>query len=367
MNDQLKVFKDKNQDIVKYHTINTMRYMGNKRKLLKYIIPEIQKMTQKGDTVFDLMAGTACVGYALKARNRIISNDIQWYGFVIGKALIENNVFNITQEDIETNILSAYSLNKQKKEYSFFFDKYSDTYFSAEQCLDIDSIRYAIEKIPNKGQGTYKKTLYLTCLMSAMGYAQSTPGHFAEYMPKDHPRIIKLRKISILDTFLKKCFEFKIIFNNYQNKSFRVDWRSIFTDNKYKDILKETAVFYIDPPYTAEQYSRFYHLLDTLILYDYPELFHKGLYRSGRYKSAFCYRSKIKKEFNDLIYEIFQKTNANIVLSYSNTGLILENDILKICGKYFNHVEFRKFGYPHSTQGKGNLNHVKEYLINCSR
>jgi len=367
MDYQAELFEDQKQEIIKYHSMNVMRYMGNKRKLLRFIIPEIQKLTQKGDTVFDLMAGTNCVGYALKTRNRIVSNDIQWYSFVIGRALIENNVFNITKEDIESEILPFYNLNKEKKEFSFFLDNYSDTYFSAEQCLDIDSIRFAIEKISNEGKGAYKRALYLTCLMSAMGYAQSTPGHFAEYMPKDHPRVIELRKLNIFNAFLRKCSEFKIVFSDFQNRAFRADWRSFFADNKYKDILKETVVFYVDPPYTLEQYSRFYHLLDTLVLYDYPRLQYKGLYRSDRYKSVFCYRSKVQKEFSDLICGIFQKTNADVVLSYSSTGLISKDGILRICNKYFKHVEPQEFSYPHSTQGKGNSEHVKEYLITCSR
>lgn len=367
MHTQLELFENQKEDIIEYHNINAIRYMGNKRKLSKFIVPEIQKLTYEGDTVFDLMAGTNCIGYVLKTRNRIISNDIQWYSLIIGKALIENNIFNITQEDIETEILPFYSLNKEKKNFSFFLDNYSDTYFSAEQCLDIDSIRFAIERIPNENKGMYKRALYLTCLMSAMGYAQSTPGHFAQYMPKDHYRIVALRKLNILNAFLKKCSEFRIVFSDFQNKAFRGDWRCFFDDNKYTDILKETVVFYVDPPYTVEQYSRFYHLLDTLVLYDYPKLQHKGLYRPDRYKSFFCYRSKVQKEFNDLIYGVFQKTNANIVLSYSSTGLVSKDSILKICNKYFNHVELQEFSYPHSTQGKGSLEHVREYLISCSR
>ena len=46
--------------------------------------------------------------------------------------------------------------------------------------------------------------------------------------------------------------------------------------NKYKEVLAKAEVannvdlIYIDPPYTNAHYSRFYHILETLVDYDYP-------------------------------------------------------------------------------------------------
>ena len=42
------------------------------------------------------------------------------------------------------------------------------------------------------------------------------------------------------------------------------------------------SVVYADPPYTRDHYSRYYHLLDTLLLYDYPDPVGKGQYRLDR-------------------------------------------------------------------------------------
>ena len=47
--------------------------------------------------------------------------------------------------------------------------------------------------------------------------------------------------------------------------------------------LKELAkkikadIVYIDPPYNSRQYSRFYHVLETLTKWDKPELFGTAL------------------------------------------------------------------------------------------
>ena len=75
-----------------YDSIQTIRYMGNKNKLLDFIIPEIEKITTSKSIVCDLMSGTNCIGYALKSRYTIYANDVQKYSECIAKALIENNL-----------------------------------------------------------------------------------------------------------------------------------------------------------------------------------------------------------------------------------------------------------------------------------
>ena len=60
-----------------YPQIQILRYMGNKRGLLNWLMPILEEQLGVGDTVLDLFAGTSSVGYALKAKNKIIANDIQ--------------------------------------------------------------------------------------------------------------------------------------------------------------------------------------------------------------------------------------------------------------------------------------------------
>ena len=183
-----------------YEFIQTIRYMGNKNKLLDFIVPEIENITKKGETVCDLMSGTNAVGYALKKNYRIISNDVQKYSECIANALIVNNSTHITSNSALAELKEKYAENLETKSYDFFSKTYSDTYFSAKQCIDIDSMRYAIEKSAKEE----KKFLYLTALMSAMCKVQSTPGHFAQFMPKEHKRIIPLRAMNLFDEFVSK-------------------------------------------------------------------------------------------------------------------------------------------------------------------
>ena len=57
--------------------IQIIKYMGNKRALLGWLLPIISENLSWGDTILDLFAGTSSVGYALKPKAKVITNDLQ--------------------------------------------------------------------------------------------------------------------------------------------------------------------------------------------------------------------------------------------------------------------------------------------------
>ena len=207
-----------------------LRYMGNKKSLLNWLIPMLSKQLKTREIILDLFAGTSSVGYALKQRNKIIANDIQEYSTIISKALLQHNKIlnenylkkqllyfynknrnyllrkfsNAIKDEAksikEKNIsryklflsdfpLFGYSLKNDKYGVNSFFSEhylnrkrqspesfpfilftiyYSNTFFSLEQCIDIDSLRYAISKIKNASEQAVKD-LY-TDFYSLKGY-----------------------------------------------------------------------------------------------------------------------------------------------------------------------------------------------------
>lgn len=342
----------------KYDSIHLMRYMGTKSYLLEFIIPYIRKIVKKGGTILDLMAGTNSIGYALKKQYRIFSNDIQDYSFIIGKAIIENNSINISKKTAIAKLKELFDINLKEGKYNLFYKTYADTYFSEKQCLEIDSIRYAIDNVYNK----YEKALYLSALIYAMCYAQSTTGHFAQFLPKEHQRIIPLRKINIWETFLTKCDDMNIVFSKFPNKIFNKDYKELFGE-EYKSIMKQVDLIYLDPPYTDAQYSRFYHILETLVRYDYPKVEYMGKYRKDRFMSGFCSKSKAPEEF-EFIIKKSSELNKTLIISYSNRGIVSKHVILDLAKKYFKNVELKEIDYLHSMQGKGNSK-VNELLFIC--
>ena len=335
--------------------LSTIRYMGIKTNLLSEIIPAIRNITPENGIVLDLMAGSNTVSYALKEFFTVYTNDIQEYSYIISKAVIENQSEIISKETAKNDLDKNIQKNLKQPKFNFFEKVYSDTYFSKLQCKYIDSIRYAIEQTDNE----YKKDLYLFALMCAMCKVQSTPGHFAQYMPKDHPRIIPLQKMDIYNEFLEKCDNYgSLYFNNNKNKAFCCDYKELF-----KKDIGHIDTIYLDSPYSQEQYSRFYHILETIVKYDSPTVNYKAKYRDNRFQSDFCYKSKVKREFENIM-TFCGKNKINLVISYSNKGVLSADELEKLCNNFFNTVNIHEINYTHSTQGKG-IKNLNELIICC--
>lgn len=327
---------------------HTIRYMGNKEKLLSFIVPEIISCCKKNDIVCDLMSGTNIIGYVLRDRNIIYSNDIQYYSYVIANAILKNMKFNFNElkETIEIRKLENSSFN-------FIYENYKDTYFSGNQCNEIDNIRYAIETV----EEDYKYVL-LTALMMSMCKCQSTTGHFAQFLDKNHKRVIPLRKMSITDEFYKELIKFNNINgNNEKNKFFNLEVIELLK----KIDIKSVGCFYLDPPYTHDQYSRFYHLLETVCKYDKPNLKYKAKYRMDRFMSDFCYSKNVIGAFSN-IFEIISSYKKPVVVSYSNRGVLSIDELISLGKKFFKNAKYTECKYKHSSQGKGGIN-VSEKVL----
>jgi len=339
-----------------FESIKTIRYMGTKSKLLEFIVPNILSFVNANDTVVDLMAGSYAVSYALKPYCNLICNDIQKYSETIGIGLIENQHYSISSDKASLTILPAYKFNKSNPHYTLFKDKYSNTYFSSTQCFDIDCLRYAIDKIENK----YERSLYLCALMNAMCKVQSTPGHFAQYMPNTNKRIIALQKMNLLQEFLTACDFYKTInFSNFVNKIYCEDYNNLLK----KQCFDSAKVIYMDPPYTCEQYSRFYHVLETVIKYDYPQTSFKAKYRQDRFMSSFCYKTKVENEFNN-IFNYCKLYKKILIISYSDKSVLCIDKLCTLAKLFFSKVDLQYHNYYHSTQGKGHSK-VNEIIVKC--
>ena len=340
-----------------YDSIPTIRYMGTKTKLLNYIIPCIDSVTPKNGTVCDIMAGSNAVSYALKRNYSVYTNDIQKYSEVISNALIINQDTVISSISAKEDLYDLYIFNLQEQEFDYFKKTYSGTYFSENQCCSIDSIRYSISKVQDKN----KFNLYLLALMNTMCKVQSTPGHFAQFMPSTHKRIIPLQNMDVWDEFLKSCNYYSdFTFSNFNNHCFCGDYKKLLID----DSLKNVDTIYLDSPYSQEQYSRFYHILETIVKYDYPEVHFKAKYRDDRFMSDFCYKSKVLDEFKTIL-EYCNKTQKNLVISYSTNGVLPHKELFEVCKLFFKNCKLEEINYSHSTQGKGS-NKIKEILITLS-
>ena len=109
------------------------------------------------------------------------------------------------------------------------------------------------------------------------------------------------------------------------------------------------AVFYADPPYTKDHYSRMYHVLQTLYLYDFPDSVGRGRVRSSRYLSDFSYKSKAASAVSDLVTTVVGR-GAHLLLSYPTRGLI-DIDAVRAIVSSAGSVVQRTIPFAHSSLG----------------
>lgn len=382
-------------------SIQFVKYMGSKTKILPFVIKGIEEV-YNGGILCDLFAGSGSLSGALGRQVPMISNDIQFYSAVLGKAYLTdyddgsvtaqiildraNKYFKKHYADLiedykyrEKLTLSAFNkIEKHNRQlvgqafpnkWHLFTKYYSGTWWSAEQCAWIDSIRKAIEDF--RISPSYNTLL--SSLMYAMAYNSQGTGHYAQYRDaktiSSMNDILIYRRKSIVEYFERKVrsalAELPKIPTFLPHKVLSLD---------YLECLKELkdATVYADPPYCFVHYSRFYHALETIVLYDYPSIqmkngkFVKGRYREERHQSPFSIRSQVKKAFIDM-FELIAANNCSLVLSYSDTGMISMEDLLACAKNTFqNHeVTIRTLDHLHMTMGRQQDRNrdVKELLI----
>jgi len=428
------------------------KYMGSKKPILDFIAKELESLTEPGDIIVDLMAGTHTIGYALKGRCRIIANDIQRYSLVIGETLLNYYPQPLFNGEAVTAFKKYYSMNMRHleelfrmginkertllekhsegivswetckessetypnygrkiqpegwpEEYLVLFDKhrikayrtlnklapynlfsiyYANSYLGIRQCAELDSLRYAIDKmcdewIPDNEDLEYDahglRCMLLSTLISTLSRINPGPGHWAAY-PKINERncnyIMVQRRIKLIDLFMKKIAGFeRELLNNHSTISDHVVANGDYTgfmDDK-KEYLRQAKVIYLDPPYSQGHYSRFYHLIETLVLYDYPEISHMGRYRNDRHQSPFSSKEKIASAVGN-VCEAAKDAGTILVISYSKGGIVPNDDaFLAILRKHYpaKKISVKRLSAVHSKLGQAERMQTKEYIFTC--
>lgn len=261
-------------------------------------------------------------------------------------------------QDVVNNLSNLDSSLEKKLLISIY---YGGIYFSFRQAILIDSILNQSNNIKNEKQ----KNEILAIVLSVASYIVNTVGkQFAQPIKLTDPqgnikkllieRTIRDRNISVQETFKKWHKEFmkNNILDTKNHEFFHIDYRDFLSS--YKGNID---CFYADPPYTIDHYSRFYHVLETMSLYDFPKVdsrtrngeeeYLRGMYRDDRHQSPFSISSKVRDGFREL-FEGINNFSAPLILSYSPSNLdkngrprLLElSEIKTLAKEYFSHVYF---------------------------
>lgn len=328
-----------------------MNYIGSKHKLSDFIKTTINTVVGNdlSDKIFcDIFAGTGIVGRKFKPEVKtIISNDIEYYSYVLNKNYIENHTEIPNKEFFiaELNHLPLIDNGFIYKNYCLGGNG-ARQYFSDSNGKKIDTIRQKIEQWNNENK--INSDLYFFLLASLLECADKVANTASVY-----GAYLKNLKTSAQKELILQPAIFEISENPHQ--VFNVD-SNILIHQIEGDIL------YLDPPYNSRQYGSNYHLLNTIAKYD--NFIPKGKTGMRNYsKSLYCSKNFVENEFENLI------KNANfryIFLSYNNEGLMSVADVKTMMQKYgkydLKEKDYQRFKADKTDNRNHKANFTTEYL-----
>lgn len=342
--------------------ISRISYMGTKHELAPAVLKVID-LCQPG-RVLDAFAGMGAVAESLAGRRPVWTNDIQHFAYLASacrladadgpisaralaqmtRPLFHENLERLKEQNTKALRLGSRALKAAdytsfrvpfdrasailpeiSGAYGCFTKTYSHGYFSLAQCTQIDSIRYALEVLRGRGMMTAKQFDWaLLALGGTILRIANTTGHFAQFLspsPANYRRVLKQFQRDVWAEWLTSVKRLKPVGTHQwraQNIATRSESTSLLRTREYAGQAK---VVYCDPPYTDDQYSRYYHVWETLVLYDYPRTSGQGRYRAGRHTTDFSLVSRVVNAFRVLISEV-ASTGADLVLSYPSNGVL---------------------------------------------
>ena len=387
-------------------------YMGTKRRIAPVVAELVSR--SRGGPVLDLFSGMCAVGSAVADSRQVWTNDKQLFSASVATAhfscielpIIAEDAIELTRpiylknlDKLKTrfeselrdedsaldsrgipkiaalssdlpNTQNSFDLELERKRlagkpstfpYRLFTITHAGGYLGLYQCMQIDSIRYSIDQLLVDETTTIDQHRWLILgLAKAMYRCSATTGHFAQFLKikgSNKERFLRSRRMSVWREWLAALYELGPIGSKKwrsKNKSFNMDAIELLKSLRMED--ETPSVIYADPPYTGDQYSRYYHLYETLILYDYPKTDGVGRYRESRFQSQFSTKSKVRDAFRELI-DSTAEIGAELILSYPWNGLLEDarSALLKMLKNAFDAVEIsHTIDHLHSSMGASN-------------
>jgi adenine-specific DNA-methyltransferase len=257
---------------------------------------------------------------------------------------------------VEQNIKSSPVARQGNLAASCYF---GGAYFSYQQAVNLDAIYLAARELAPDAKA------------AAIAVILSTASEIVNTVGKQFAQPIKLKKpdgstpkILVERTVRDRGLDTHSVF-----RAMALRWAGAVNSNlptrhNYEcvDVLdfverdQSCGSFYADPPYTIDHYSRFYHVLETLVLRDQPNLdemvkggtptIMRGIYRRGRHQSLFSIPSTAANAFERLFSAVGRK-QAPLILSYSpfdkaaghRPRLLALDHLTSLAKNYFSSIE----------------------------
>jgi adenine-specific DNA-methyltransferase len=330
-------------------------YIGSKRKLTPWIFSEILEFTKSQDLqgfqFIDACSGSGWVsrkaaelGSSVVACDLMLSSKYQ----VVGSIGISRKTLKQADEYIRF-------LNSLTPVKGYFYENYSPAagrpYMTEENACILDAIRDEIDKV----QDEQVKSYLIYCTIEAFSRIMNTSGHTVSFLKQFKSRAKNELKLRREQVFPGKT---GFVLGN--------------VSEVVKDIpckARNGRIFYMDPPYNERQYGNNYHLYETIVRNDKPNIPKVDSsicgYRDWQpeSKSKFC----SKKDAALLIASTVEAANPRIAfISYSSDSLAHPDEIISELTKIGFSTKLHKMNqtrYNADNKRVRNTSILQEYLF----
>ncbi len=286
--------------------LSSRGYLGNKARLLAFIQQSIRGyVTFPIHFVADIFCGTGVVTHMFAnwpGVKYVRANDAMPYAVVMTRA----RVSKASDQNVEREILSA-----QKRANAYlsgnppvgWIERHHATgerpSFTRANARMLDAL---IHVITSPTQVHAKAAMLDATLAVNNGFAKFSSAKYAGDMRPQGRRPIHLTAVS------PRGATARVHVSN-------VPAQSIAFSVKYD-------VIYLDPPYTStSDYARWYHVLNTLVLRDHPEVYGKYHVRRDCPPSVFTHSRTAMNEFAELFKKCAVACRV-VCISYTTSGTV---------------------------------------------
>lgn len=320
-------------------------YLGNKRKLLDLIRKAIAHTTAEPaeNDFIDLFAGTGVVSrFAKKLGFKVISNDWEPYSEAINRCYIATarapgfmrdlayeqmleqlNNLPPVQDWVTNHLCPDDDENVDVKRDRLFYTRRNG--------MRIDAVRQHIAQLDEAGLiDETQKCALLAPLLYQCSYNSNTSGVFKGFHNgwggKTNTALYRIRG----ELTLRPAMFFD---NGWDNVVLRQD--ATLLGRNLEQVARARPVVYIDPPYNQHPYGSNYHVLNSVTLWDKPQLSRKITGHGDKSAIRVDWRSKRRSAYNhkDKATEAYTSLLGGLpegwyLTSYSTDGNICLSDLV---------------------------------------
>jgi adenine-specific DNA-methyltransferase len=316
-------------------------YIGNKRKLLGLIREAIQRTSATTGTFLDLFAGSGVVSRMAKLLGfRVFSNDWEPYAEAINRCYVACNrppkfdalggyeaaVNRLNRLPPEVGWVTEHLCPRDDANYDVRTDR---MFYMRKNGMRIDAIRRQIADWKDAGRlSDVEEACLLAPLVYQACYRSNTSGVFKGF----HNGWGGQTKTALYRIATDLRLDVPVFHDNRRrNRVFREDAQSLAERLAAEDV----EIAYLDPPYNQHPYGSNYHVLNSVVLWDKPEL-SKQITPGTKAAIRLDWRTERRSEYNRhedagaAYRRLLAAINARFILtSYSTDGTICLDDMLQ--------------------------------------